>query len=58
MLESMAYLWTPRYIYRSAQPRYILSAAVEEAMLGRVSPEETLKKAQKEAEDWVKQQSK
>lgn len=56
MVESMARLWTPRYIYRAAQPRYILSSAVEEAMLDKISPEEALKKAQKEADDWVKQQ--
>jgi ABC-type glycerol-3-phosphate transport system substrate-binding protein len=57
ILSSVEKLWTPRYIYRSAQPRYIFSASVEEAMLGKATPEDALNKAQKDAENWSSQQS-
>ncbi|WP_273327410.1 extracellular solute-binding protein [Vallitalea guaymasensis] len=58
MLRSMSLLWTPRYPYRSGQPRYILATNVEKALLGEMSPEEALNNAQKEAEDWLKEQCK
>lgn len=56
LVESMEYLWTPRYVYRASQPRYILSDAVESVMLGNATAKDALDKAQKEAEDWVSQQ--
>ncbi|OOB78620.1 MAG: hypothetical protein ATN34_01565 [Epulopiscium sp. Nele67-Bin002] len=56
MVESMEQLWTPRYIYRASQPRYILTDAVENIILGTMSIEDALNKAQKETEDWVAQQ--
>lgn len=58
LLESMGRLWTPRYPYRSGQPRYILSTNVENALLGVTSVDEALENAQKEADDWLKQQNK
>ncbi|QUI21429.1 extracellular solute-binding protein [Vallitalea pronyensis] len=54
MLDSMQYLWTPRYPYRAGQPRYILTDAVERFMLNDATVEEALADAQKEADDWVK----
>ncbi|ONI38296.1 hypothetical protein AN639_07825 [Candidatus Epulonipiscium fishelsonii] len=55
MIESMEQLWTPRYIYRASQPRYILTDAAQNIMLGEPI-QETLDKAQKETEEWVAQQ--
>ena len=52
----MAKLWTPRYPYRAGQPRYILSENVDLMMLGDLSVEEALNKAQTEAEAWVQEQ--
>jgi ABC-type glycerol-3-phosphate transport system substrate-binding protein len=56
VLKSMGRLWTPRYPYRSGQPRYILAANVEKALLGDMSIEEALDTAQKETEEWLKNQ--
>lgn len=56
ILESMGRLWAPRFPYRSLQPRYIIAEKVEQALLGNLSPEEALKQAQKESDDWVKTQ--
>ncbi|MCH4889649.1 extracellular solute-binding protein [Acidaminobacter sp. JC074] len=56
LLDSMAKLWTPRYPYRAGQPRYILSENVDLMMLGDLSVEEALNKAQTEAEAWVQEQ--
>ncbi|OON99331.1 MAG: hypothetical protein ATN35_13185 [Epulopiscium sp. Nele67-Bin004] len=56
MVEAMERLWTPRYIYRSSQPRAILTDAVQNIVLGTMSVEDGLNKAQSETEDWVKQQ--
>ncbi len=53
LLESMSRLWTPRYVYRSGQPRGILSSYVEKAYLGELTPEEALAGAQKDTMDWV-----
>lgn len=53
VLDSMRYLWTPRYPYRAAQPRGILTDAVEKLMLDETSIEEALKTAQTETEKWV-----
>lgn len=58
ILKSMGRLWAPRYPYRSGQPRYILAGNVEKALLGEMSVEEALNKAQKETEDWLKEQNK
>lgn len=57
LLESMGTLWAPRYPYRSGQPRSILSANVENALLGVTSVDEALETAQKEADDWLIQQN-
>lgn len=56
IVESMEYLWTPRYVYRASQPRSILTDAVENIMLGNATAKDALDKAQKEVEDWVSQQ--
>lgn len=58
LLDGMKYLWTPRYPYRAAQPRYILTDAVDRIMLGDANVDEALNDAQKEAEDWVKELNK
>jgi ABC-type glycerol-3-phosphate transport system substrate-binding protein len=58
MLDTMDVLWIPRYPYRAAQPRYILSENVEKLILGDVTPEDALNTAQKQAEDWVKELNK
>lgn len=56
LLESMSKLWAPRYPYRSGQPRFILTENVDLMMLGDLSIEEALTKAQEESEAWVKEQ--
>ncbi len=56
LIESMEILWTPRYIYRSSQPRNILTDAVENIMLQKLTPQDALDKAQSEVETWVSQQ--
>lgn len=53
VLDTMQYLWTPRYIYRSGQPRYILTTAVEEVTLNGKPIAEALSAAQKEADEWI-----
>ena len=58
LLGSMGALWAPRYPYRSGQPRYILSANVENALLEVMTVDEALATAQKEADDWLKEQNK
>lgn len=58
LLKSMGLLWTPRYPYRSGQPRYILATNVEKALLGEMSAEEALDSAQKEADEWLEEQRK
>ena len=45
---------TPRYPWGSSQPRFILTSEIEAALTGKRTPEEALKKAQKESTDWVK----
>ncbi|GIO35591.1 hypothetical protein J41TS12_04520 [Paenibacillus antibioticophila] len=56
ILQSMSQLWTPRYPYRSGQPRYILSENVERVMLGELSAAEAMKKAQEEGTKWLADQ--
>lgn len=56
ILKSMSQLWTPRYPYRSGQPRYILSENVERVMLGELSAVEGMKKAQEEGTKWLADQ--
>lgn len=56
ILKSMSQLWTPRYPYRSGQPRYILSENVERVMLGELSAAEAMKKAQEEGTKWLADQ--
>lgn len=53
VLDSMSYLWTPRYLYRSGQPRYILTTAIEDVTLNGKPIAEALAAAQKEADDWI-----
>ncbi len=53
IIKSMEYLWTPRYIYRSGQPRYILTTAVEEVALNGKPIADALSAAQKEADEWI-----
>lgn len=56
ILEQMGLLWTPRYPYRSGQPRYILSENVERVLLGELSAADGLKKAQEEGTKWLADQ--
>lgn len=56
ILKQMGQLWTPRYPYRSGQPRYILSENVERVLLGELSSADALKKAQEEATKWLADQ--
>lgn len=53
VFNSMSKLWTPRYPYRAAQPRSILTDAVEKFMLNKSSIEDALNEAQTQTEDWV-----
>jgi multiple sugar transport system substrate-binding protein len=46
-----------RYPWASSEPRYALQAAVEAALAGTMSPKDALKQAQKQTEDWLKQQA-
>lgn len=52
IMDSVAYLWTPRYIYR-ADCRSMLVNAVEATTLNGVPAEESLAQAQAEVEQWV-----
>lgn len=45
-----------RYPWATAQPRWSLQSAIEEALAGTLTPEQALAKAQKETEDWLAQQ--
>lgn len=56
ILKQMEQLWTPRYPYRSGQPRYILSENVERVLLGELSSADAMKKAQEEATKWLADQ--
>ncbi|WP_243896105.1 extracellular solute-binding protein [Paenibacillus sp. F411] len=56
ILKQMSQLWAPRYPYRSGQPRYILSENVQRILLGELTAEEALQKAQSESESWLKSQ--
>lgn len=53
IMETLQYLWTPRYVYRAGQARSILTTAVEEVTLNGKDPAEVLASAQKEAEEWI-----
>ncbi len=45
-----------RYPWASAQPRFSLQAAIEAALAGTMTPDQALKQAQKETDDWLAQQ--
>ena len=53
VLDTIQYLWTPRYVYRSTQARGILTTAVEEVTLNGKDAAEVLAAAQKEVNDWI-----
>lgn len=53
IMDTLKYLWTPRYVYRSGQARSILTTAVEEVALNGKDPGEVLKSAQKEVNEWI-----
>lgn len=53
MLDSVQYLWTPRYVYRAGQARSILITAVEDAALNGKTATEVLEAAQKSANEWI-----
>jgi multiple sugar transport system substrate-binding protein len=45
-----------RYPWASAQPRFSLQAALEAMLSGTLTPQQALEQAQKETDDWLKQQ--
>jgi len=47
----------PRYPWAASQPRWSLQSAIEGALAGTLSPEDALKQAQKETDDWLAQQT-
>ena len=53
IMDTLKYLWTPRYVYRSGQARSILTTAVEEVTLNGKDPAEVLAAAQKEVDEWI-----
>lgn len=55
-LDSIQRLWTPRYPYRAAAPRGILSAAVESVVTGTSDAKTALDGAQADAEKWTSEQ--
>lgn len=54
MMESIEYLWTPRYAYRAGQGRSSLTAAIEDIILNGANVEDRLSSGKKEVDDWVK----
>ena len=46
-----------RYPWASSQPRFSLQTAIEAALAGTLTPEAALAQAQKETDDWLKQQA-
>ena len=55
-LKSMETLWTPRYPYRAAQPKALLSTGIQTALLGKATVKDALDKVQADTEAWLKQQ--
>jgi ABC-type glycerol-3-phosphate transport system substrate-binding protein len=45
-----------RYPWSGSQPRFSLQSAIESALAGTLTPQQALEQAQKETEDWLKQQ--
>ena len=56
VLNSMSYLWTPRYPYRSVTPRGSLQSAIQSALNGSMEVQAALDQAQAEAEAWSSEQ--
>ncbi len=53
IMDTLQYLWTPRYVYRAGEARGILTTAVEDVTLNGKSPAEVLAAAQKEVDEWI-----
>ena len=53
IMDTLKYLWTPRYVYRAGQAQSILKTAVEDVTLNGKDPAEVLKAAQKEVDEWI-----
>lgn len=53
VLDTIQYLWTPRWVYRGTQARGILTTAVEEVTLNGKDPAAVLASAQKEIDEWI-----
>lgn len=47
----------PHYPWASSQPRFSLQTAIEGALAGTLTPQAALEQAQKETDDWLKQQT-
>jgi ABC-type glycerol-3-phosphate transport system substrate-binding protein len=45
-----------RFPWAGSQPRFALQSAIEAALAGTLTPEKALEQAQKETDDWLKQQ--
>lgn len=54
--KAVAAEWSPRYPYRAAAPKGMLSAAIEAVCNGTESAETALNKAQSDAEKWTSEQ--
>jgi len=46
-----------RYPWSGSQPRFSLQSAIEAALAGTLTPQAALEQAQKETDDWLKQQA-
>lgn len=53
VMDSVNYLWAPRYFYRSGQGQSILTTCVEQVLLNGVAPDKALADAQKEMDEWI-----
>lgn len=53
VMDTIQYLWTPRWVYRGTQARGILTTAVEEVTLNGKDPATVLASAQKEIDEWI-----
>lgn len=53
MLNTMPYLWTPRYTYRAGQAKNNLVIAIEDYTLNNADLATVLATAQKETDEWI-----
>lgn len=56
VMDTLQYLWTPRWVYRSGQARGILTTAVEDVTLNGADPATVMDAAQQEVDEWIAMQ--